>query len=500
MKRLLFILFVLFSCNLFSQGVSNLWLMGYASWAGPPYGGTNFDFSGGTLNISYQSRLMNFEETNGVICDKNGNFLFSSNGVYIANAQNQIMVNGSGLNPAFYTNETSHDSLGLALPQGNLIIPFPNDSTKYYLFHETCDDYGNSYCSFFLYYSVIDMSLDNGLGVVVQKNTVLLSDSLVEGRLTACKHANGRDWWLITHQINTNNYFTFLITPDGIDGPYMQGIGSEMSIWGQSVFSPDGKYFAYYNTISAIQGVGNLDIYDFDRCTGGLTLKTQIILDSVYGAGGVAFSPNSNVLYASSNLKVYQFDMTDANILGSKTTVAIYDGFYSPNPPLTTHFYLSQLAPDGKIYINCTNSTVDIHVINYPDSLGLGCDVCQHCIHLPAFNAFTIANHPNYFLGADSGSICDSLTSTEEILSNKIELKIYPNPIADNQEITFTYPSIGDKTFLVVNNTEGKEVIHYELPQWSSVQHLKLPKLSSGIYLARIVSKNVSGNAKFIVE
>jgi hypothetical protein len=193
--------------------------------------------------------------------------------------------------------------------------------------------------------------------------------------------------------------------------------------------------------------------------------------------------------------------MNSTDIATSKIMVATYDGFSSPVPPLNTYFYLSQLAPDGKIYINCPNSTLDIHVINNPNTLGVGCDVCQHCIHLPAYNHFTIANHPNYFLGADGGSVCDSLTAVENLQAiNSNQLKLFPNPVTKNEEVTFTYPSTGDKTFLVINNTEGKEISNYELPQWSNVQHLKLPKLSRGVYVARLVSKSILGNVKFLVE
>ncbi|MCX6292390.1 MAG: hypothetical protein NT126_11600, partial [Bacteroidetes bacterium] len=391
----------------FSQGMNNLWVMGYSSWYGVPFGGTNMDFTGGNLNISYQNRIMYFQETNGIICDRNGNFLFSSNGNFIANSQNDTMVNGSGLNPTSFTAQTPNDSLGLPLPQGNLIIPFPGDSMKYYLFHETFDDYGNTYCTLYLYYSVIDMVLDSGRGAVIQKNVILLSDSLVEGRLTACKHANGRDSWLICHQYNTNRYYKYLISPFGINGPYTQNIGVVRGIWGQSVFSPDGNKFSYYEP-----SLGDLDIMNFDRCTGSFSNLIHIAINDSAGIGGVAFSPNSQVLYVSSMNYVYQFDVTSTNVASTKTTVAIYDGYYSPQPPLATVFYLSQLAPDGKIYINCGNSTIDMHVINYPDSLGLSCNLCQHCIHLPTFNAFTIPNHPNYFLGAETGSLCDTVLAT----------------------------------------------------------------------------------------
>ena len=101
-------------------------------------GGINLDFNGAILNISQETlRKMDIDETNGEICDRNGNLLFYSNGVWIANNTNDTMENGSGLNPSSYTNQNANE--GLYLPQANLIIPFSNDSNKYYLFHQTVD-------------------------------------------------------------------------------------------------------------------------------------------------------------------------------------------------------------------------------------------------------------------------------------------------------------------------------------------------------------------------
>ena len=220
MKKLLY-LFLFLIQNSFGQGIDNLWLMGYDCCHPPYFHPMNLDFSTGSLVIDTVQRNMNFRETNGEICDKNGNLLFYSNGFYIANAMNDTMMNGSGINPCYFTTLYSD---GLTIPQANLIIPFPDDSMKYYLFHESSDDYVNTYSAFYLYYSIIDMSLDNGLGAVVQKNTILLNDTLVLGRLTACKHANGRDWWLFSHEFLTGNMYKFLITPQGIQGPFIQNL------------------------------------------------------------------------------------------------------------------------------------------------------------------------------------------------------------------------------------------------------------------------------------
>jgi hypothetical protein len=495
MSKILSLTVLFLSVNsVFSQGIDNLWLMGYANNVGPPWGGSKIDFSSGSPIYSNESRLINLNCTNGLISNSAGNLLFLTNGAYIQNAVNDTMLNGSGLNPGVFT--TMKASSGLTIPQANLVIPFPNDINKYYLFHETSDDYGNTYCTLHLYYSVIDMVLDSGLGGVVQKNTILLSDSLVGGRLTACKHANGRDWWVIAHQFRSDLYFKYLISPDGIQGPFYQNIGVERGIgFGQCLFSPDGKLFAYYAPTS-----GDLDLFDFDRCTGDFTLKSHVDINDSAAAGGVAFSPNSSVIYLSSMNYVYQLDLTSTDIPASILTVATYDGFYSPQPPLATVFYLSQLAPDNKIYINCGNSTLDIHVINYPDSLGLACDVCQHCIPLPAYNAFTIPNYPNYFLGVDSGSVCDTLNIGVPIISSIQNLNIFPNPVREKLYIT---QNNFDRIIKVsISNSLGQVLNNFSTSSINNGEYMEVNTgmLTSGLYFLELQNGEQKVVKKFVKE
>jgi len=85
---------------------------------------------------------------------------------------------------------------------------------------------------------------------------------------------------------------------------------------------------------------------------------------------------------------------------------------------------------------------------------------------------------------------------------------MFPNPVGSAGEVTFTYPSRGEASVISIYNIEGKEVATYRLPQWSSVQHVKLPKLANGVYLAQMLNAqtsepgnvNSTANVKFIVE
>jgi hypothetical protein len=70
-------------------------------------------------------------------------------------------------------------------------------------------------------------------------------------------------------------------------------------------------------------------------------------------------------------------------------------------------------------------------------------------------------------------------------------------------EITFTYPSASGQREIIINDINGREVMHYNLPQWSSTQTLKLPQMARGIYVARLLIPNSQfpiPNVKFVVE
>ena len=159
---------------------NNIWQLGYNSGFYPQI---EINFNSGIPAVTNFNRPMNFRACNASICDNNGNLLFYTNGIYIANANHDTMQNGSGLNPGAFTNAWKQN--GLPLWQGALIIPWPDSLHKYFLFHETPNyDTNVSYRPKELYYSIIDMSLNSGLGAVIQKNDILINDTLEFAMLT----------------------------------------------------------------------------------------------------------------------------------------------------------------------------------------------------------------------------------------------------------------------------------------------------------------------------
>lgn len=419
MKKILLTLSILISIvNLFyGQKHDYVWLFGYDSNPDTTFfGGTKIDFNGGQPNIFYENREMHFDITDASICDTAGNLLFYTNGIYIANAEDEVMENGNGLNPDIFT--SSWVDVGYPLYQGVLILPspHPDSSHLYYLIHEEftgADFEGHLVFTPHVLYSKVDMTLDNGLGAVTHKNQVILTDTLDYGKVTSTKHANGIDWWILIPEFESNAYYRLLLTSEGIEVVGKQFDGTTvLSGLGQACFSPDGTKYARINTISADEGA-SLDIYDFDRCTGLLSNHTHIFYPQVFSAAGVAISPNSRFVYAARNIDLVQYDLWASDIEASADTVAIYDGYQSP---LSTRFFLGQLAPDGKIYFNSNTTVNTLHVINQPDSLGIACEVIQHGVQLPTLNKFSMPNFPNYRLDALDGS-CSPLAS-EIIVQN----------------------------------------------------------------------------------
>lgn len=494
-KWALFILILIPCPYINGQGISNLWLMGYDCGAPVICGGTNIDFYNGTPDTLHVNRSMNFSQTFAGISDDLGQMQFYTNGVYIANRYDQLMVNGDSLNPSSYTDTWS--SYGLPLTQGDLVLPALFDSSVYYLFHETLFYFNTIYQPIELLYSKIDMRLDSGRGAIVFKNVPIISDTLLVGGVTSCKHANGRDWWIICHRYDSDIWYTLLLTPFGIQGPFTQHAGQYIHDGGggQSVFSPDGTIFARHHVVN------DLDVFDFDRCSGLLSNYKHSVINDTSGGVGVSISPNSRFLYVSEDLHVYQYDLQATNFDSSRITVATFDWFYDPSPPFYTTFYLSHLAHDGKIYINTGNGTQWLHVINHPDSAGMACDLQQHSFKLPTVNGSTIPNYPNFFLGAQGGTVCDSLITgiPKAAPPPEAELLIFPNPVRNLLYLTTGSSStLGEIT---VFNMFGQQMpVPIHALKNGEYQEINTSSLIPGVYLLEIKSGDGKVVKRFVKE
>ncbi len=399
------LLSLLFPFICLAQGHDHVWMYGYSAWAVEDYfGGSVIDFNAEPPTIFRQDKEMNFNTTHAVMCDSFGVLKFYTNGIAINDATHNTMVNGSGLSPGEYA--TQYESEGYFTLNSAMALPVPNKPNLYMLFHLKIEHHPiYILANTTLYLTVVDMDKNDGLGEVVAKNQELLTNGRF-GIVNAIKHGNGRDWWVyITHEVE-NNYSYFLLTPDGLQGPFYYSATPSfccpLSV-GQVIFSPDGNKAARYNVQLGVY------FYDFDRCTGEFSNPVFIPLPNGDLGGGIAFSPNSRFFYLVHDPEnIYQYDLWANDIENSKVIVAKWDGFFSI-VGLRTSFLELQLGPDGRIYGNSPNSVAHLHVIDQPNKKGLDCKVLQHSLELPTLNGFTSPHFPNYRLGPKDGSPCDTL-------------------------------------------------------------------------------------------
>ncbi|MBK9300105.1 MAG: hypothetical protein IPN14_05705 [Bacteroidetes bacterium] len=160
-----------------------------------------------------------FHSGNSAICDTNGNLLLCSDGYNVYDSNANYIDGGDTLVPKdFYIDQDGWS----ALSQSSIFLPMENN--KYYFITPTMSDFrladclGNNNCFFdLLLYNVIDMNANNGAGKVVKRMQVLMNGAaLSKTQMMACRHANGKDWWLLKQGGDSNIVYKFLFAQDSV--------------------------------------------------------------------------------------------------------------------------------------------------------------------------------------------------------------------------------------------------------------------------------------------
>ncbi|GAB4511384.1 MAG: hypothetical protein Tsb004_15750 [Allomuricauda sp.] len=312
------------------------------------------------------------------------------------------MPNGTGL----FGNSSS--------TQSALIVPHPGSNTKYLIFtidkpsyYLTPDDPISGFN-----YSVVDLALNNGLGDIVpgRKNVHLVTydtESALETeyksseKITSVVNGDGTGFWVITQFSDT--FLSFLVDENGVDhSPIVSTIpttilpsinlkGINVSAIGSLKASPDGHKLAIAHSLttslesprSGREENGEVLVYDFDNNSGTVGNEVRILTNSY--PYGLEFSPNSALLYVTTNQynerdeftnsTLYQYDMTVNNIASSRKII---------DESMHTAGAL-QLALDGKIYragFQVSRKEASLSVIRAPDNLGDQCDYVQNIVGL----------------------------------------------------------------------------------------------------------------------
>lgn len=468
------------------------------------YGGVLMDFNVDSVALSYFETDVTFSWDKASISDRAGNLIAYTNGCQVQNRNYELMENGDNINEGPIQAQYCAEPTGAYVnEQGALFLPVPGSDSLYALFHLRV--WATLHIVKDFLYTVIDASSNNGLGKVIVKNQPLLSDTLTS-MVTATRHANGRDWWIVVQENYRNSnippgangqYHFFLFDPQGVHYQGEQQVGKLFTArsWvGQSCFSPDGSRYAIGNIHNGV------NLFDFDRCTGELSNPGHLDLkaDSVV-AMGLAFSPNSRYLYVTTGLWILQYDMEANDVEASKVNVAEYDGFLSQLP---TTFYHLALGPNGKIYGSSHFGTDVLHIIHQPDESGLACAVEQHGLKMPAYHAYTMPNSPHYRTYDVPGSVCDSLGIDAPVVSvfapnvvGKFDAQIFPNP--SRGQISWTGWE-GEALTLRVFNALGQQVAERN----SAINGADLSNLPSGVYHLQFLStdKSVRFNKSVVIE
>ena len=366
------------------------------------------------------------------LSDENGNLLFYSSGIVIWNRNHAVMENGGGL--------TGHTSSA----QSGIIITYPGSKTKYIAV--SIGQYGQSSNlptrNGQLTYSVIDMTLDNGLGAVVEKNVPLINFSGTVGEsVTSIRHANGRDFWIVAPARGLNSYLNaWLVTAEGVVtdtpviSPFAPGTGSTVThnASGYIKFSPDGKSFAWATNYSNQLHVGR-----FDSKTGKMSEPRTMTGASLYG---LEFSNSGKYLYArpaelSNILRAYDFESLLANGPNASNTISI------PN----LSYGAIQMGPDGRIYM-VNPGTRNMYIIENPEEM----------------NNLKIYRLSNFMTGT-------GLLGLPSFSASWFAIDKFKSTICLDEEAVYTISSSTGQVMIDFDEGEGKQLMN--VPENGEIRH-----------------------------
>ena len=501
MKKIILILLMQINLNCMAQNQNSVWIFGDSA---------GIDFSN-LNNPQPVSSIMRGRGSSASISDSTGSLLFYSytahttdTGTRVINSLHQLMNNGDQIVGEAWYNEL-------------VIVPMPDSSGFYYLFSIGVASGPIAFRG--LFYSIIDMSANSGLGEVVSKNNLLLNLRGLDG-IVAIKHGNGRDWWVIFkpagyYNPDNNDFYIYLISPSGISSPVIQSLGYVITTAGGCLsFNKQGNKILMTDWRNLIQ------VLDFDRCTG--ILSNANIIEPEHTESGEhfssCFSPDMSKIYTTHLLGganqndswLFQYDLTAGNIAASRDTI---NHGYDPEVTGTI-----RLAPDNKVYVSMGYyayyfpfpdsmyypENMNLSVINRPDSLGDSCLFAPYSFYLGGKRTYYgLPNNPDYEMGPLIGSGCDSLVGVPGITYEvqRQELHVFYHPGWQVAFVNATGLS-GRNYSLRVYDLTGREVFREEGKLSSSyfTKDLRCDEFARGMYVVSLRTEKEVLSKKFIKQ
>lgn len=446
----------------FAQSQKEAWNWNFGNHAG-------INFSSGSP-VSFSGTAINQMEGSASISDSFGNLLFYTDGISVYTASNTLMPNGTGL---MGDNSSSTSAI---------IIKQPGSNSIFYLFTVDFNHDGLAIGNGFRY-SIIDMTLNGGNGDVTVKNELIRLP--VYEKLTAVKHANANDFWVIVNDWTTDDILSYKLDSTGLDTNLVaSNVGpihfmNAAHTTGCMKASPQGDKLAL-----ALWAKRSFELFDYDNSTGIASNHLTVLSNDMNWAYGVEFSPDGSKLYGSKlspPSSLYQFDISvwdTALINSSRVTLAT-----SPN----SYIYCAlQLAPDNKIY--CSISANDsLGVISDPNINGTGCNFSRNGVSLGT--ALCRYGLPNF--------VSSYLLPTKITQPNLHEsFSVYPNPTIGYLHLR-TKLKTDDYSFRLFDFT-GKEIRKGKIPNPSFA--LDLSDLTNGIYELQILNDVQKTSKKIIIQ
>lgn len=362
------ILFVLVVGFAFSQGGADKWVVRPNSLV---------DFSGGIPVLTPSATDILFAESGTCISDATGNLLFYSDGEIVWGADGNVLPNGNDLSPAdWYPVVTT--------TQGSIFINTPNNENQYYLVSLSFND--------ILSYSVLDQTLNGGIGDVISKQNLLIRDTLTE-KMAVTRHCNNRDYWLVVVKVKYQTidppvysleFLSYLVTEHGINpSPVKSSVQTICSLYGQMKFNNAGDELAFAET-------NTLVLCSFDPSSGSVSLKREINLPLGNGYG-LEYAPNDSLIYINEKqYHIYTQSLTSLlNFPSPAQLQRAIDGkiyrYHYPQNEITSFEGSSGLHSNG--WQTSANADAVSHIasIASPNLSGLACDYIPHAITI---------NHP----------------------------------------------------------------------------------------------------------
>jgi hypothetical protein len=363
-RYVILLIMLLFVIRANAQNENNIWCFGHNV-------GLNFNTTPPTL---FQ-QSMNVMEGCTTVSDAGGNLLFYTNGQMVYDKFGNPMPNATGLlgNSPYTGNYIGSSRQGVA------VVRNPQNPDQYYLF---CTTPQEDAPNFYLYYSIIDMTLNSGLGDISTIKNYILTTGTDEA-IKIVHHNDCNSFWLLTMTNSSSKSFkAFAITGTGLNTtpvttalPYGIANNQIRSAKHDSLLVFTGN--AFY-------------AYDFNKSTGQIANMQTFTMPNPH-PDFVAFSADESKMYACglSSSSVYQWDFSLwPNVSAVAASMSsVYGG--------SDIFGDIKRGPDGKIYLRPVISN-SLSVINNPNGTGAACNFVLNGISLPVYAQNPLYNIANF--------------------------------------------------------------------------------------------------------